>query len=230
MTSIPEFAKHITIYPNTFEFDYNVNEQQLSNNDIPRILHIIWVGDRKPPGYALENIEKWKQIMPHWKIIFWTNNDITTKHFPLNIIYLLDKVIKGSQKADIMGYYIMEKYGGVYVDTDVTPHHSLEPLITQVPDAEAILCHDLDLTWPYISTGFFAAIPNHPVFKSAAEMCNHVTINTEDLHMTAGPRLLGRAVESTKFPTKTVLLPTKMFYRNLDYDGRLGNHFYAKEW
>ena len=227
MTSIPEFAKHIDIYPNTFEF---VSEQQISNNDIPRVLHIIWVGDREPPHYALENIEKWTKLMPNWDIKFWTNNDITTTHFPLNIINLLDKVDKGAQKADIMRYFIMEKYGGVYVDTDVTPHHSLEPLITQLPNTEAILCHDLVLTWKYISIGFFAAIPNHPIFKTATKICNHVIINTEAIYMQTGPRLLGEAVARTNFPTKTILLPTKMFYYNLNYDGRLGNHFYAKEW
>lgn len=234
--SIPEFAKHITIYPNTFEFNYikvleeEGSEQKHSVNDIPRILHIIWVGDRDPPDYVLENIKKWTTLMPHWNIKFWTNNDLTITHFPLNIISLIDTVKKGAQKADIMRYFIMEKYGGVYVDTDVTPYRSLEPLITQLHNTDAILCHDLDLTWKYISIGFFAAIPNHPIFKTATEICNHVIINTEDIHMQTGPRLLGEAVARTQFHTKTILLPVKFFYRNINYDGRLGNHFYAKEW
>ena len=217
----------INIYPNTFEFE---NKEDNNVNNIPRILHLIWVGDKEEPPYLMENINKWIELLPNWEIMLWKNNDLTTKHFPLNIIYLLDKVKKGAQKADIMRYFIIKKYGGVYMDSDITPYRSLEPIITKLPHTEAILCHDLDVTWYYIINAFFAAIPNHPIFISACELCNSAIINTEDIHMHTGPRLLGDAVSKTNLATNTVILPTKFFYRNLEYDGRFGNHFYAKEW
>lgn len=224
------FSQYISFFPNTFEFDFNYEKNSNDVNSIPRILHIIWVGERDPPSYVFENIKQWTKLMPNWKIMFWTNNDLTTKHFPLDIIYLLDKVKQGAQKADIMRYYIMEKYGGVYVDTDVTPYHSFDPLITQLPNTEAIICHDLDLTCEYISIGFFAAIPNHPIFVKTCELCQTVSINTDNIYMVTGPKLLGDAVSITPVSTKTVLLPSKFFYRNMDFEGRFGNHFYAQEW
>jgi hypothetical protein len=87
----------------------------------------------------------------------------------------------------------------------------------------------LPLTWQYISIGFFAAVPNHPLFKLTTKLVLNAKINTEDLHMHTGPRLLGEAVYQL-VGHQIILIPTEYFYRNLDYDGRFGNHFYAKEW
>ena len=141
---------------------------------------------------------------------------------------MLKIVEKGAQKADIMRYFIIEKYGGIYLDSDITPHLSMKPLIN-IENANVILCHDLPLTWEYISIGFFAAVPHHPLFQTTCQLCYHAKLNTDDLHLHTGPRLLGDAVSKLK-NNKIVLLPTKFFYRNENYDGRFGHHFYAKDW
>jgi mannosyltransferase OCH1-like enzyme len=198
-------------------------------NDIPRIIHLIWVGENNRPEYFDSNVSKWKELMPLWEIKVWTNEDINLEHFPEETIQLLRNVKKGAQKADIMRYFIMEKYGGIYLDADITPHRSLEPLKTQIPNAKVILCHDLPLTWQYISIGFFAAVPHHPLFQLTTTLVSKATINTEDLHMHTGPRLLGEAVFQFS-GDKIVLLPTEFFYRNLHYAERFGHHFYAKQW
>jgi mannosyltransferase OCH1-like enzyme len=226
------FSKYIHFLPDEFTFKETSQltiEQQ--ENNIPRILHLIWVGRAQQPHYVAKYVEKWRLLLPTtWEVRMWTNDDITTKEFPLEAVYLIERTKRGAQKADIMRYFIMKKYGGVYVDTDITPHRSLEPLITQLPNAEVILCHDLPLTWKYISIGFFAAVPNHPLFITACNLCLTSQINTLDLHMHTGPRLIGKAVSMTTTEKKMVLLPKKFFYRNENVDERFGNHFYAKMW
>ena len=164
--------------------------------------------------------------------MLWSNNDITTKHFPLNIVYLLNKIKKGAQKADIMRYFIIEKYGGIYLDADVYPINSLNPLINQLPNTECILCHDTDLTWNYISIGFFASIPNHPLFQITCMLCDEVIINTEDIHLNSGPALLGKALEIfvKKEELSILLLPSKYFYHNNNVIEKFGSHLYKKEW
>jgi mannosyltransferase OCH1-like enzyme len=231
MDFIPNFLKRITFYPENYEFAKN----NISfKNSIPRIIHLIWVGETKAPVYFDIHVKKWQELMPNWEIRVWKNKDITIQHFPEKIINILQNVEKGAQKADIMRYFIMEKYGGVYLDSDITPHKSLEPLMEI--DTKVILCHDLPLTWQYISIGFFAAEPYHPLFKLASELCYSATINTEDLHMQTGPRLLGESIfrlDENKIEIKTneiTLLPIKFFYRNENYEGRFGHHFYAKMW
>jgi mannosyltransferase OCH1-like enzyme len=228
---IPDCSKHLHFAKNIIFYPLNFNSllNETTENNIPRIAHLIWVGDNPRPNYFDSNVNKWRELMPLWQIRVWTNADITLEHFPEKVIELLSKVQKGAQKADIMRYFIMEKYGGVYLDSDVTPHTSLESLKTKIPDAQAVLCHDIPLTWQYISIGFFAAVPNHPLFKLTTELVFQSTINTEDLHMHTGPRLLGEAVYQLS-GHKIVLLPSLYFYHNVNYNERFGHHFYAKEW
>ena len=200
-----------------------------SNPSIPRLLHLIWVGPDNAPEFMRANVEGWAKLMPEWTLRVWTNADITTKEFPEKAVEIINKAIKGAQKADIMRYFIIEKYGGVYMDIDVIPNKSLESLI-KFKDTGLVLCHDLPLTWEYISIGFFAAKPNHPVLKTACEMCYTTLLNTEDIHLKTGPFLLGHAMAKTIMLEKAYLLPVKCFYRNEDYDQRFGCHTYAKLW
>lgn len=220
------YISKIAFVPETFDF-FTVSPVP---NIIPRILHIIWVGNN-PPSYVDKNIDMWKNLMPSWVVRKWTDCDINTNEFPENIVQLLSTVEKGAQKADIMRYFIIEKYGGVYMDTDVTPNKSLEPMVSSFENAKLILCHDIPLTWEYISIGFFAAVPHHPVLQMACSMCSSVSLNTSDIHLKTGPFLFGQAVAYAKNDgEKYYLLPTKYFYRNYEFNERFGTHFYAKMW
>jgi hypothetical protein len=64
------------------------------------------------------------------------------------------------------------------------------------------------------------------------EMAYEAIINTPDIHMHTGPRLIGKGVSEYSQLTedKIVLLKTEYFYRNLDYNDRFGTHTFAKEW
>jgi len=179
------------------------------------------VGDAPMPSYLIEGLETWRSLMPTWKIRLWTNDNIS--EFPLDLV---NKAEKGAQKADILRYMIVEKYGGVYVDADIIPHRSLEPILAL---GEAVVCHDNDLTWNYIINAFFAAVPHHPMMKKACELCLTAELNTPDIQLKTGPRLLAEAIHQAD-TENVVLLPMKFFYRNESYDGRLGCHLFAKQW
>jgi mannosyltransferase OCH1-like enzyme len=233
--------KNVTIIPN-YDIEPNAiepnaiepnaqNSEQSEKSKIPRSLHMIWVGENKAPEYVNTYFLQWKELMPEWSIILWENKDITTQHFPQEIVDLISWTNKGAQKADIMRYFIIEKYGGFYVDTDVIPFRSFDLLLNKWNNAGALICHDLELTWEYISIGFFGSIPNHPVFRTACELVYQTIVNTEDIHFKTGPHLFGKAVAFTEFEKNDViLLPTNYFYRNLDYPYRFGHHFYSKIW
>lgn len=232
ITPTPEFIKKITFYPENYEVD---SERNISfKNGIPRIIHLIWVGKTDAPAFFDLHIIKWQELMPNWEIRVWKNKDITIEHFPEKIINILQNVKKGAQKADIMRYFIIEKYGGIYLDSDITPNKSLEPLMEI--DTKIILCHDMPLTWEYIQIAFFAAEPCHPLFKIASELCYSANINGDHLYIDTGPRLFGQAMfklDENKIETEIneiILLPSKFFYYNENYEGRFGNHFYAKMW
>lgn len=227
---------HIEIISPSYKFD------DTKKPVIPKILHLIWVGEDAAPANLELYKSQWRTLMPHWTIRLWTNVDLHEGEFSPLILRNIQKATKGAQKADIMRYAIMYKYGGVYMDADIIPYRSLDPILSL--GREVVLCHDLPLTWSYIAIGFFASIPNHPLFKSLCDACStELVLNTSDIHMKTGPRLFGIHVFRV-IPTEPyVLLPIYSFYRNIrgqlnfdsikrtsDDDTRFGSHTYAKMW
>jgi mannosyltransferase OCH1-like enzyme len=196
---------------------------------IPKNLHIIWVGDAVMPMYALQNLEQWKHFMPDWSIRLWTNADINIHEFPEDIVAKINESKIGAQKADIMRYFIIEKYGGFYMDTDTIPYRSLTPL-TQL-GFELVVYHDNNVTWDYICNSPFGAKPHHPIVQTACNMIRNATLNTHDPHFQTGPYLWGRAIATTPYPEKKIAVLSSRFFDKFDYfDGKYGSHTYAASW
>ena len=163
--------------------------------------------------------------MPEWTVRLWTNADVG--EFPPDVQAFIGKAEKGVQKADILRYYVLERYGGVYVDADVVPHRTLAPVLWL--DQPLVICHDMPVTWPYISIGFIAAAPSHPVMQRTCALVLLATLNTNAPHFETGPRVFGEAICQHRAEA-IACLPHDAFYRNEDDDARLGWHTYAKMW
>ncbi len=204
------------------------NLRTAAQTAIPSVLHMIWVGPEPPPNYFATHVQEWKRLMPHWTIRVWGNDDINETEFTKDALSAIQTATIGAQKADIMRYFILQKLGGVYVDADIVPHRSLNACLS---GSNAILCHDLDITWGYIANGFMAAVPAHPVFNKCCDLVLKAELNTPDVHMKTGPRILGLAVESSGLPEGVIaLLPSQAFYHNGDCAERFGSHLYAHSW
>jgi len=203
---------------------------------------MIWIDDNLS-SHVEQNRNKWQELMPDWEVRLWRGSDINENEFPEEILNKIRSANTNVQKSDIMKYNIIRKYGGVFVDMDVAPHSSLDQVIET--GESVILCHYLPLTWHYISNVFFAAVPNHPIFERAYEMCCEATLNTYDIHMHSGPKLLGGAAFSAPYndDDKFGLLDIEYIFRNTvgskilnggtrteDFDKRFGTHYYGELW
>lgn len=207
----------------------NIHLIEPGDQQIPKNLHMIWVGDKEMPDYVIPHLNKWKNLMPDWNIRLWGNDDIRADEFPEEIIVKINESTIGAQKSDIMRYFIIEKYGGFYVDTDTIPYRSLTPL-TQM-GFQLIVYHDNDLTWEYVINCVFGAIPHHPVLKRACELIHYAKLNTTDVHFQTGPHLWGKAIAGTSSCGKKYGLLYHSFFNNHDYfDGKYGSHTYARSW
>jgi mannosyltransferase OCH1-like enzyme len=223
---------------------------------IPNSLHMIWVGDNDAPAFFHEHVSAWRELMPDWTIRIWTNHDIREKNFEPDVLSQIKKATSGAQKADLMRYSIIERYGGVYMDADMIPRRALDPILCL---GELVLCHDIPITWAYISNGFFAAIPHHPVLHTAVRLSKTAVLNTHHINMGTGPRLFGEAISTTPPGiNRYINLPSVYFFRNNrgdcnvdltnpiqydesmsildnrfmkhDFEKRFGTHTYAKMW
>lgn len=195
---------------------------------IPNKLHMIWIGEKQVPDDVSNYLIAWKNLMPEWTVMLWTNEYLNENYFSKEVLDKVNQAEKAAQKADILRYFIIKQYGGFYVDTDVVPHRSLECLRDLGHDL--ILYHDNDLTWEYIINCFFGAIPNHPVLQKACEMVLNAELNTSDINFKTGPYLLGRAVATTSTKKRYGLLKYNFFDHKQYFEGKFGTHLYAKSW
>jgi mannosyltransferase OCH1-like enzyme len=206
------------------------NHIQPRTQHIPRILHLVWVGKSNQPDYLIKHISKWNELMPHWTVRLWTNGDLTDSEFDKDVLEKINAADKGTQKADILKYYVVWKYGGIYVDADVEPTRCLDPIIYM---SDLVICHHNEVSWEYIGVGFFAASPHHPVLKKAVDICLEAQLNTDSPHMTTGPHAFGRAVSLVPPPSmKYMLLEIDCFYwpEGGMTPNRFGSHFFAHSW
>jgi len=192
---------------------------------IPKLMHMIWVGDSPAPPLVETHRAAWAALMPDWTIRLWTNADIA--EFPIPVQEFVGRAVKGVQKADILYYHILERYGGVYMDADVIPHRALDPVLWL--QKSLVICHDIPVTWAYMAKGFAACVPHHPVLQRGCEIVLRGTLNTDRPHFETGPRVFGEAIHQCNTESITCL-PIQIFYHNQHNDARLGCHTYARMW
>jgi mannosyltransferase OCH1-like enzyme len=215
---------------------------------IPNILHMIWIGLDPIPDYFIKNLEIWKQLMPDWEFKVWTNTDLTTRNIDESYLNLINQSNIGAQKADLLRYYIVNKFGGYYVDADIVPERSLDEL--NIESYDLVVCHDMPwIYFPYLAIGFFGAIPKHPIFKDLLQKMYNVDFSRNDIHLVTGPAVFGDSYERIKESSNSIMLPYWYFYRNKIGDigpaekgseygeylkenktGIFGSHRYAATW
>lgn len=128
---------------------------------IPKILHIIWIGDEsKRPDKC---IETWKRLNPSFEVRVWGNRDLAESNWQLGelIRKWFPREINGA--ADVMRWEILFKYGGVAVDADSICVRPLEDWLLE-PDVFA--------TWEnetarpgLIACGALGAVSGHPFIR-----------------------------------------------------------------
>ena len=95
---------------------------------IPKIIHQIWIGEKKLPTEEQKWIETWKHNNPEFQHILWTNDNIPKLPKTYNPI-IKSLGTKMALISDIYRYFILYLYGGYYVDTDIINYRNINDLI-----------------------------------------------------------------------------------------------------
>lgn len=84
---------------------------------IPKIIHYCWYGQGKMDEKAKMCLKSWKKFCPNYEYVCWNedNTDFTISAY-LREAY---EAKKYAFVTDYMRLYVLEKYGGFYLDTDV---------------------------------------------------------------------------------------------------------------
>lgn len=103
-----------------------INEYK-ENVVIPKIIHYCWFGNNPLPSKVKECIASWRKYFPDYEIKEWneTNFDLKSN--------LYAKEAYDSKKwafvADYVRLYVLVKYGGIYLDTDVEMVKNMDLLL-----------------------------------------------------------------------------------------------------
>jgi hypothetical protein len=95
---------------------------------IPRILHWVWVGGGGDiPAKFHPMMESWRRLHPDWQTVIWTDEKVT---WELRNQALMLQADTYAELSDIVRLEVVERFGGIYVDTDfqalqVVPHPAL---------------------------------------------------------------------------------------------------------
>ena len=94
---------------------------------IPKIIHYCWFGGKEKPDTVKNCIDSWKRFMPDYEIKLWNEDNIDVNMFEYS---------KEAYKNKIWGFvgdpiriYLLYKYGGIYLDTDVEVYKSFDNLL-----------------------------------------------------------------------------------------------------
>lgn len=93
--------------------DYHLKEMY----SIPKVIHYFWFGKNPKPEIVIKCIESWKKKMPDWEIKEW-NEDNYDVHC-CEYVESAYSMKKWAFVSDYARFDILNKYGGIYLDTDV---------------------------------------------------------------------------------------------------------------
>lgn len=98
---------------------------------IPKIIHYCWFGHNPLPELAQKCIASWRKFLPDYEIKEWNEDN-----FDVNIIPYTQEAYAAGKYAFVSDYarfWILYKYGGIYLDTDVEVIRPLDDIIVQGP-------------------------------------------------------------------------------------------------
>lgn len=84
---------------------------------IPKTIHYCWFGKGKKSELIETCIKSWKKYCPDYEIIEWNE-----ENFDINSNQFVKEAYENKKWAfvtDFVRLYVLDKYGGIYMDTDV---------------------------------------------------------------------------------------------------------------
>lgn len=191
--------------------------EESTSEQIPRLLHFIWVGDdSKRPDKC---IESWRQNHPEWEVRVWGNDDYNNRKWRLksHMQEMWGHELNGV--ADMMRYEILLEHGGIAVDAD---SFSLRAIPEWLLRCEAVAANENEISTPgMLACCFMGTKPGNPFFEALVSGLERdrfalrrkilgVPYKFQRAWKSVGPRYFTRIYHESRYFNLTVL-PSHFF-------------------
>lgn len=190
-------------------YETNFLHPKQTEQQIPKIIHQIWLGSPLPSAYK-GYTESWKKIHPTWEYHLWTDTNI--QGIEMNW-HIFNSIVNLGQKSDYLRYHILKQYGGLYADTDF---ECIKPF-----DALANLSFYTGIGYPSkveLYIGLFACTKGHPLINLLVDKLDKVQQKGwREIFNTTGSYFFTKwfftyIIELTASTEGIVAFPTEFFY------------------
>ena len=198
------------------QFKYYLSNLDKSNNEksikssIPKLIHQIWLGDKKLPKSCIPWMKSWKKFNPDWEYKLWDEENI--RELKINDFDIYSKKINPGYRSDILRYIILKKFGGLYVDTDF---ECLKPIPSHFLKYKFI-AGNMFGNKPAIGNSILLSSPNFILLNRVLNHIKSTEYKNEINYIiqNSGPENVTKEYFSLKKFNKdqTLILPSNYFY------------------
>lgn len=138
---------------------------------IPKIIHCVWFGKGEMNDRAKHCIETWKKVLPDYEIMKWTEDNFDVNYNDFTKQSYENK--KYAFTSDVVRLWALDKFGGIYMDTDVEVYKSLDEFLS-----DPAFSGFEDINYPVTAT--LGAEKGNPVIKMMLDYYNSVDFKLYD--------------------------------------------------
>lgn len=132
---------------------------------IPKIIHYCWFGHNDIPDKVKVCINSWKEKLPEYKIVLWNEDNFDVNMCQFTKQAYLNK--KYAFVSDYVRFYALNKFGGIYLDTDVEVLKDFVDLL----DTEYLLGFERENG--ELETHIIGSVQGHSINKLLLEYYNY---------------------------------------------------------
>ena len=104
-------------------------------------LHQCFLGSDGPmPEKWSQNHKKWKELHSDFEIRLWNTEESLALIYEIDESFLkmFENYEYNIERADAIRYFILYKFGGIYVDLDIIPNYSFDSLLKMYENDEKL--------------------------------------------------------------------------------------------
>ena len=127
---------------------------------IPKKIHYVWVGGNEKNNTIKQCMKTWGKHLEGYEVIEWNENNFDIDSHPF--VKAAYKAKKWPYVSDYIRAYVIYKYGGIYLDTDILVLDNFDRFLNN----RAFVGFE-NPQYPF--TAVFGAEPGHPLVKDMIE-------------------------------------------------------------